>query len=331
MGLWVGSYGEKGGKGLYPLDPCDACFVFGDPEPRIANASFAVWSAQHRLVYVVNDQDDGRIAAWRPGEAWQPVGDVPSGGALPCYLAVSPDGQWLACANYGDGVVTIFAIDPDTGAIDKLVSSYKPSGHGCNAERQDGPHAHCVVFAEDSRTLYHVDLGLDRVFRHDLDGGLIASTDIAFAAPPGSGPRHLMFHPAGFALLLCELSAQLMLLRRDDTQLTCIQVVPTAPEPVSGENLGGHLAIEPAGDILVTNRGHDSLVGFALRGKRLEIVGWHHSGGQSPRHLHVVGDRVIVAHEEGGGLTSVPLPGCDLGILRIAAIPGAAFVLDIPE
>jgi hypothetical protein len=44
-----------------------------------------------------------------------------------------------------------------------------------------------------------------------------------------------------------------------------------------------------------------------------------------------MGDRVIIAHEESGGLTSAPLPNCDGSIAPLAPIPGAAFVLDVPE
>jgi 6-phosphogluconolactonase len=331
MGLWVGSYTAKGGKGLYPLHWDNTRFIAGDPEPGIANASFAVWSARHRLMYVVTEQEDGWIAAWRPGDTWECIGNVRSGGALPCYLALSHDGRWLACANYGDGSIAIFSIDPGTGAPEQLVSSYRPTGRGPNAERQDGPHAHCVVFARDDRALYHVDLGLDRVFHHELDEGRIVRTDVAFAAPAGSGPRHLLFHPAGVALLVCELSAQLMLLRHAGGQLTCLDALLTAPELTGDDNLGGHLAIEANGDILVTNRGHDSLVRFGLRGARLELLAWRHSGGRSPRHLIALGNRAIVAHEEGGGLVSVPLPGHGGESELIAPISGAAFVMDLPE
>lgn len=333
MSLWAGTYSAKGGAGLYPLERRDGAFVVGVPEPRIANASFGVWSDHHQLAYFVDEQEEGRIGTWQRQEtAWQQVGSLASGGALPCYLALSSDGQWLACANYGDGTVAIFGIDPQTGVPVKKAAAFQPSGQGINPERQDGPHAHCVVFSKDDQSLYHVDLGLDCVFRHELREGGIASSHVALAAPPGAGPRHLLLAPDEVhALLICELSAQVLLLRREGTRLICIQTVPTAPEAFDGDNLGGHLAFDANGDVLVTNRGHDSLVRFGLSGAKLTMLGWSRTGGSSPRHIALDGPGAIVAHEESGGITEVPRIGGNGAVKMIADIPGAAFLLDIPR
>jgi 6-phosphogluconolactonase len=328
MGLWVGSYQAKGGEGLYPLRREEGRLVAGAAEPRIENGSFAVWSDRHRLAYIVDEQEDGRIGAWRHDGAWHRVAEVPSGGAMPCYLALSADHRWLACANYGDGTVTVFRLDPQSGGPVEIAGRHQPTGHGPDPERQDGPHAHCVLFGADDGELFHVDLGLDRVFRHRLEEGRIVGTDIAFAAPPGSGPRHLLFHPDGYALLICELVARLLLLRREGDGFTCLHAVPTAPEEASKDNLGGHLAIDADGIILVTNRGHDSLARFGLRDDRLEMLSWQPTGGASPRHL-LPGDEILVAHEEGGGVTSLTRGA---GHARpVSDIPSAPFILEIPD
>lgn len=331
MRLWVGSYRKKGGAGLYPLQRNATDINVGSAEPRIANASFAVWSRRHRLAYFVDEQQQGRISIWRHDRGWRQLHDMPSGGSLPCYLALSPDNRWLACANYGDGAIAIFRLDKKTGVPIEQTASFKPQGRGLDPERQDGPHAHCVIFHEQGDGLYHVDLGLDRVFRHTLRDGAIVRSDVALATPPGSGPRHLLLHPQGLALLVCELSAQLMLLRLEESSFDCLHSVPTVPEATSKDNLGGHLAVGPQGEVFVTNRGHDSLVQFAVRGDSLERLGWQHTGGKSPRHLQLTSGFALVAHEEGGGLTRVPLPGSDGQAEPLAPIPGAVFILAIPD
>ncbi len=328
MGLWVGSYAGQGGKGLYPLERDGDHTLAGAPEPGIANASFAVWSQRHRLAYFV-DEMAGRISAWRYDAGWQSLGSVESGGELPCYLALSDDERWLACANYGDGCVTVLSINPDTGALAGQVASFRAEGHGVDPERQEGPHAHCVVFAQKDRALYHVDLGLDRIYRHDVSDGRIVASEVAFAAPAGSGPRHLAFHPSGHALLICELSATLMLLGHDGARFRLLQSLLTAPEPCP-DNLGGHLAVHADGSVWVTNRGHDSVARFEVHGDRLCASGWQFTQGQSPRHVHAVDGAVLVAHEESGGVTQVPLPLGAGTAKAIAAIPGAAFILSIP-
>lgn len=330
MGLWVGSYAAEGGEGLYPLSLHDGRYVAGQPEICIPNASFAVWSERHRVTYFVNEQEQGRVTAWHYDTAWHPLEEVPSGGELPCYLALSADERWLACANYGDGSITVLRLDEETGAPAEQVASFRPSGRGCDPERQEGPHAHCVLFADNDQALYHVDLGLDCVFRHALQDGRIVSSDVAFSTPPGSGPRHLAFHPSGHALLICELSATLLLLRREGHRFKLLQSIPTAPEPCE-KNLGGHLAVDNNASVLVTNRGHNSLVRFELRSQALERSGWQYTGGSSPRHLHVRDGLAIVAHEEGGGVTQVPVSPQAEPTQHLASIPGAAFILRIPD
>lgn len=67
MRYWVGTYAKAGGGGLYPLMFDNGTPVAGEPHPGIANASFAVWSPRYRLAYFVDEQDQGRVAAWRRG------------------------------------------------------------------------------------------------------------------------------------------------------------------------------------------------------------------------------------------------------------------------
>lgn len=328
--IWAGTYEAKGGAGLQPLADLGGAPQLRDGVREIANASFAAWSPDGAVAYFVDEQEEGQVGAWRrTDDGWSPLGSLGSGGAAPCYLSISPDGTRMAVANYGDGSLGLIALDPGTGALIRPLGHFRPAGTGKDPERQEGPHAHCAIFAEEGRAVYHVDLGLDTVFRHDLDGNGLTGTQVAFQAPAGYGPRHLAFHPDGeHALLVCELAARLLLLRREGTLLRCVQDVPTAPEPVSGENLGGHLAIDEEGIVRVTNRGHDSLVSFALEGGRLAMRGWCHTGGSSPRHFIVDAGTAFIAHEEGECVTRV-----DLASGRVTArlpVPGAAFLFASP-
>lgn len=331
MTLWVGTYQAKGGKGLVPLLDRDGHLLAGDPEQRIANASFVVGSLHRGLFYFVDEQEEGRVTAWkRNGSQWTAAGSISSAGALPCYLALSPDGRLLAVANYADGSLALIKLDVDTGSFQGLEGVHRPTGHGRNPERQDGPHAHCAVFTPDGGTLYHVDLGLDRVFAHDVSAGLAQPPAIAFEAPAGAGPRHLVLHPDGVhALLICELASRLMLLRREGTALVCLDDVPTQPVPTDG-NLAGHLALDADGTILVTNRGHDSLVRFAVKGECLVMREWRPTGGASPRHFLVSGAQALIAHEQQGGVTRVRFAS-PRGHELVADLAATAFIIDIPD
>lgn len=328
---WIGTYSARG-SGFCPIIARDRTLHLGEPEPAIANASFAVWSPGHRIAYVVNETEQGRIAAWkRTHGSWALIGEVSSGGASPCYLSLSPEGRCLSVANYADGALSIVPIDSHTGAVCELSDRYRPEARlkdaDADLERQDGPHAHCAIFADDGQTFYHVDLSLDRVFRHRLEGGRITFSDIAFETPRGFGPRHLLFHPDNvLAVLLCELAAALFLLRREGGVLTFLDCVSTSPEPCADGNLGGHIAIAGDGAVLVSNRGHDSIVRFRVVEGRLAMSGWWLTGSSSPRHFVANGDAALVAHEQGGMVTRVALsePG---GAMERIEVPGAAFVL----
>lgn len=332
MTLWVGTYREKGGGGLTPLVASGGSLVAGKPKRRIANASYAARSPHSGLFYFVDEQDEGRVVAWRrKGSRWHCVASIESGGALPCYLDLSRDGRWLAVANYGDGTLGLLSLDPANGDFVALAAVHQPKGSGLNPQRQDGPHAHCAVFTPDSRTLYHVDLGLDLVFAHDLTRPLPQEPQIAFEAPPGWGPRHLVLHPDGqHALLICELSARLLLLRREGTRLVRLHDVATCPERVD-DNLGGHLSIEPDGSIFVTNRGHDSLVRFAIENDTLTMREWWPTGGSSPRHVFLDGDgHALVAHEKQGGVRRLHL-GRERSSEQVADLGGAAYIIDVAD
>lgn len=327
MTLWVGTYQAQGGRGLYPLThrvPPAA----GDPASAIRNASFGVWSARHRLAYFVDELEDGRIGAWKlDASGWLPAGACSTGGALPCFLSLSDDGTRLAVANYGDGTVSLIGLDADTGSPEQLVDLYRGGGRGPDPERQDRPHAHCVLFTDEDAGLFHVDLGTDRIYHHRIGSAGFEHTSVALEAPAGVGPRHLALLPDGErAVLVCELGARLLLLRREGERFECLDDVATAPE-VSEGNLGGHLSLAEDGAIYVTNRGHDSLVRFAIDSDRLVQQAWWPTGGSSPRHFVIEGSTALVAHEEGGGVTCLDLEG---EVTGRAAVPAAAFLIDVP-
>lgn len=333
MSLWVGTYAEKGGKGLYPIEIARGRLSVGQPNLAITIASYGLWSQDTRTTYFTKEQEAGPVAAWRREDGrWIASSASDSGGALPCFLSLSPDRRHLAVANYGDGTVALLALDPRTGEIKGIADTAQQSGRGPDPARQAGPHAHCVVFSDDGSVLYHVDLGLDRVFAYEISDGKLGQAKTVFAAPPGSGARHLLLHSdRKHALLVSELSAELFLLERTATEFAIRQKLATAPEGTESDNLGGHLGLAVDGTILVTNRGHDSVSTFTIAHGRIIRGAWADAGGASPRHVHVMAGSLLVAHEESGTIALLSVPGTAGGEPVTAPVPGAAFVIDIPE
>lgn len=285
----------------------------------IRNVSAGV---RHGTRWYLVDETAGEVVLVDAAADWQGVARFASGGNAPCHLALDAERKLLAVANYEDGTTALFALDDrglPTGAPDR----YRHDGHGPDRERQAGPHARWVGFATDG-TLYVADLGSDCVLAFATGHDRLGTPQIAFAGPPGSGPRQMAFHPDQPILyLLSELASTLTVLdRQDDNRLTARQCVSTLSAP--SDSLGGAILID--GDRLhVTNRGDDSVASFAIEPDGMvRLIGHRASGGVSPRFLAIDSDHLLVAHERQGCVTLLPR---DAGpVIDRVDVPGAAFL-----
>lgn len=330
----VGTYAQSGGTGLYPLTYEDGRLELGQPYAQAPDASFGAFSRRFGLHYLLEEREEGAIRVMRrEGSQWALVARVPSRGALPCYVSLDAGEEWLAVANYGSGSVALFRLDSANGLPGEAVTVQSNSGHGRDPERQEGPHAHCAIFAPDGKLLYRTDLGTDEILvsRFDPDEGP-GAPETAFAAPPGSGPRHLVFHPAlPTAYLVSELASTLTVLAIAEGELKPERTITTLPQGCREENLGGHIAVDARGERLyATNRGHDSVAVFALDAGGMPRPIQHvPSSGASPRFFLIDQEErlLIVANEEGGNVVASEIrQDGTLSQIGEAKVPGAAFL-----
>jgi 6-phosphogluconolactonase len=334
-GLFVGTYARSGGRGLVRIDRGEAGSLWpGEAVELIANASYVAYSPRYDIHYFV-DEGAGKISACRYDQgSWLLLRSVGSAGREPCFLALDPEEKRLAVANYGDGSVGLFTLDPVHGLPESPPDVHRQHGSGPNAERQDGPHVHCARFSPDGRWLLITDLGSDQLVAFDMDDNGLAQALPAYAAPPDSGPRHVLFGPTGKqALLLSELASSLTVFDVEPDRLVPRQTVSTLPQGVSCDNLGGHLAMNAAADrVYVSNRGHDSITVFALDGSGVEFLQNVPTSGKSPRHflLREAMGEMLVAHEGSETISRLPL-GPD-GSLRkaedVISVEGAVFIFE---
>lgn len=329
--LLVGTYSEAGA--LYPLRPSP--WSVGDPYRRAPNASFGACSRRHGLHYLVDKRPDGLLRVFRHDvTGWEPLARVPTRGAEPCYVALDIGERWLAVANFGSGSIALFQLDTRTGLPGDLAVVLVNQGSGPVADRQEGPHTHCAIFSPDGKWLYGVDLGTDEVlaFPFDPDRGAVGERSLAFRMPPGSGPRHLVFHPhRPIAFLVTELTSSLAVFDVAGGALLLRQQISALPSNFAGKSLGGHLAINAAGDrVYVSNRGHDSIAVFAFdEPGGLSPLQYMPSGGASPRFFLLLERQhlFLVANEEGNSVTIFEVaPDGRLQPLAQVPVPGPAFV-----
>nr|HMN27146.1 beta-propeller fold lactonase family protein [Caldilineaceae bacterium] len=116
-------------------------------------------------------------------------------GSIPAHLQVDPTGNYVVVANYIGANYQALPINED-GSLGEVSSEIKQEGSGPNQERQEAPHPHCVMFDPAGNFIATADLGTDEVAILKLADGQLSKVSSAMLAP-GSGPRHLSFHPSG--------------------------------------------------------------------------------------------------------------------------------------
>ncbi|MER6917203.1 lactonase family protein [Streptomyces sp. NPDC000594] len=312
---FIGSFTSAGGRGIIAatvdagtgaLSPTGATDALADPS-YLALAP----TATGPVLYAVSEATEGAVAAFDiGGAAPSPLGDpVPVGGAGPTHLAVH--GRRLLTANYGSGSVSVLPL-ADDGSVGAAEAVLPHQGSGPDADRQLGPHAHQVVPAPGGRWVLAVDLGTDSVHVYARDpgtGGLVRHGETALR--PGTGPRHLAFHPAGsHVYVLNELEPTLTVCRWDAATggLDPVGETPVLPDGAAGPAYPSEVVVAPDGRYLwVANRGHDSIAVLALDpdGERAVLRTTVPCGGHWPRDLALdpAGRRLYAANERSGNVS----------------------------
>lgn len=315
MHLYIGTYTSNGGEGIcqFSLDHATGALETVHTLTGVVNPSWLAPAPGGRFLYAVNEVEsyygrhEGALSAFaidRADGRLRFLNQQPSLGASPCHLAFDRAGRFLLVANYGGANLAVLPILPD-GALAPAVAERRHSGSGPNAARQEAPHPHCVVPDPFNRHVLAVDLGIDQIAAYALDpetGALRPARAPYTASRPGSGPRHLAFHPEGpWAYVVHELHSRVghYAYDRDSGSLEERGWHAALPEGHAGENYPSGIALHPSGRFLyVSNRGHDSIACFGLSGGdgTPALIGCEPTRGKFPRHFAVdPGGRFLVA------------------------------------
>lgn len=310
----------------------------------IANPFFIAILPDERFLYSVRASEfggktDEEVLAFRIDQstgALKLLNQRFAKGTATCFLEIDPTGRALLLANYASGSVAALPIHDD-GTLGEATSVIQHQGGSkVNPERQDGPHAHCILVGPDHRHAYAADLGLDQILVYRLDPAL-ATLAADGASPvhssPGAGPRHLAFAPDGKNLYsINELSNTVTRFAVDGRRLERSESLSTLPEDFVGTSYCADLKFTPDGRFLFgTNRGHDSIAIFQVGdGGKLSRSDTVPSLGKGPQNLLITpdgrwlicanmpGDRIVVFHidPQTGALSPrgeplvVPRPSC---------------------
>jgi 6-phosphogluconolactonase len=295
--------GKAEGIYVYRMDPRTGALTHAGNGPGTINPSFLVVSAGKDYLYAVNELTaergaHGTVTAFAIDPAAKSLtylNKQPTHGFAPCYLSIDDTGRFILVANYESGSLCVLPIEAD-GRLGGATDVVQHHGAGPNSERQAGPHAHMIIPGPDRRTIFAVDLGIDKLLAYDLDlhhGKLLPMESAVTQLAPGTGPRHLAFHPDGqFIYVISELQSNVIVFRLGARRGTLeeLQAISTLPAGFTGENSGAEIAAAPSGRfVYASNRGHDSIAIFVVDEARgtLSLVGHESTQGLGPRHFAI--------------------------------------------
>ncbi|ANE48224.1 3-carboxymuconate cyclase [Paenibacillus swuensis] len=301
MLVFAGSYAEAGDNSVYvyEFNETSGSLELLDSAAGLKNPTFLNVDASNRKLYAISEvtAPSGKKA----GEAVA-FNILPSGSieilnrrntteGPTCHIQRDANDRYLVVVSYHEGMAGLQAITED-GLIGQVLDVEQHEGSSVNPERQDRPHPHSAFFSPDNRFLLIPDLGLDRIFTYSIvEESQTLRLEGVTETNPGSGPRHLAFHPSGsYAYVIHEMDSTITAFAysAENGSLTPVHTISTLPADFAGENSTAEIAVSEDGKYVYgSNRGHDSIAVYAVdvsTGK-LSLVQHVSTEGEHPRHF----------------------------------------------
>jgi 6-phosphogluconolactonase len=261
--------------------------------------------------------------------ALTPAARAAMGGAQPSGATIDGTGKYVLAAHRGSGRVSVLALRPDGGL--EIIDTFA-AGAGAFAVALHP--ANKVAFVTNFRA------GTVSQFSFNTGTGMLTpKAGAPLSLPAGSGPTRIACHPSGHWVYLLNEASDSISVHVFDEDLKALsalsaQIVSTLPEGFPrAKSRPGDLALGRGGRFLyATNRGHDSVVTFAVEaGGTLALVGHEPAGGRAPGALAVdpSGAYLVVANEGSKSLSIFsldPTTGAP-GSRRTVSLPAAPLAL----
>ncbi|NGM85093.1 lactonase family protein [Paenibacillus sp. 7124] len=320
MLFYVGTYSSAEHPSVYlcGLNPGSGEMRIIRGTAGIENPSYITLNRAENVLYAANEKDDGEVSAFTVDPETKELsllGSRRTEGGAPCYVSVSPEGDYVFVSNYSGGNVNAFPVKED-GSLGEMSSQVRHAGKGFRQDRQEAPHPHSVTPASSGRRVLVCDLGIDRIVSYFYENGELARHHEA-VLPKGAGPRHLVFHPSGKWLYCAnELNCTVTIFAvgGQSGELEVLGHLSTLPEQYaagSGDT-AADIHISACGRFLyVSNRGHDSIVLFHIDESSglPKAMDWQSTGGRVPRNFAIAGDMLLAANQNSGNITSFTIDG----------------------
>jgi 6-phosphogluconolactonase len=313
------------GISVFAFDPETGAATPVATQTGIENPTFVTAAADGSTLYAtseVMEWNEGLISAYRIDPRTGHLAYInrqSTLGGITAHASLDRTGRQLLLANYmmlpaseaPNQSVAVFPLRADGGLAPASASASHP-GSGHDPARQERSHAHCVRATPDNRFVVVSDLGIDRlvIYRFDAEHGTIEKSGET-ALPPGSGPRHFVFHPTKpFAYVVNELGSTVASLAFDAEagKLSVLDVASTVAESARATNHCSEIRLGPDARFLyVANRGDDSLSIFEIGDDGIaRLRNTVPSGGKTPRHFDFSPDgRTLAVANQDSDLISL--------------------------
>jgi 6-phosphogluconolactonase len=311
--LFIGTYtGGKPDKGIYvyEFDSNSGKLKAVSNTENITNPSFITISPNGKFLYACTDTkmpNAGSVTAFKIDSTngkLTLLNKQPSGGENPVYVTVHKNNNYVVNGNYTEGTASVYKTNAD-GSLNPSCQVIKFEGSSIKPT-QDKAHIHSTVFSPAYDYIYMPDLGSDKihVFKFDTSKSqpLVVKDSLLITTTPGSGPRHLIFHPNGkFTYCIEELSGTVAAYLYNNGKLNSIQKIVSYAKPQSAY-ASADIHISPDGLFLYTsNRVTENTISiFSINqtNGKLKLVGHQPTGGEHPRNftLDVTGHYLLVAN-----------------------------------
>jgi 6-phosphogluconolactonase len=288
---FFGTYTKGDSEGIYSftLDAANGKIIEVEAAAALENPTYLTISEDNRFLYAVaKEGGSGGVAGFSIKDSGQLsfINTQLSPGASPCHVSVNRENNLLLSANYHKGSAESYLLNPENGSIEAVLSSAVHEGSGPD-ERQEKAHTHYAGFNPDGNFSAVIDLGIDQLITYSLDHGQLIEKSV-LKVKPGSGPRHLVFHPNNTtAYLMTEFSSEVLVLRYhpEDGRFEQLQAISTLPADFTDNNQGSAIHISSDGKfVYAANRGHDSIAIFQVdESHKLSFIEHTSTEGNWPR------------------------------------------------
>ena len=313
--LVIGTYTKNGkseGIYVYEFDSQTGKATYKNKATGVTNPSYLDISKDGKFIYAANENKEGGVSAFSFDQntgALQLLNSRPTHGSAACYIDIDNSRKFVFSANYSSGNLVVYPVQKD-GSLAEAAQVIQHTGSSADKSRQESPHVHSTILSPDQKFLLVSDLGTDKISTYAFDNKNIKKpltpADPPFAtAAPGSGPRHLDFHPnSRFVYALMEMTGDVIVYSYKNGTMNTVQTISMLAPDFKGKTGAADIHVSPDGKfVYASNRGDaNEIVIFAVDQStgKLTVAGRQSTLGKTPRNFVIDqgGDYLLAANQD---------------------------------